>query len=610
MKKTGEQRFWRCRNFLAAALILLSVSAGSRNAKAQGAMNCHAMGTKEAVAPEKLLVPEKLTGIGNAHIAIKATPAAQMWFDQGLNLLHDFWDYESLRAFEQAVRVDPQCAMCYWGIYKAESFRHSTEKAFRAAALKKAVELKHRASKADKLYIEAAVAEDADEKKGNKKDDDSTSKEVEIYRKLVKENPKDLQARIFLAEALNDGYDEDDQPNSGMKETQKILQEVMKADPDNSAANHYWIHAVEPSQHPEQALHSAEVLGRLAPTSGHMVHMPGHIFYRTGDYASAERAFAASMAADESYMTAQNVAVDNDWNYVHNMMYAIANLMEAGKLQEAIALSGKLKGARGQFEDTLYPWSPRDGMARLDARLPVALRTADWAGALVMLKAGSEPVNLPNLAFLSQQLTEFATGMHALEAHDLKAAEDAAKRLDAELWRTSQRLKDEESKKPREKNKDAADAAKLIVMPDALAEPLMKNLSIMSLELRAGLLAEQKRIDEAKQLYAQAAREEKDLGYHEPPAYMRPVAESEASTMMAAGEWKAAKEAFQRALLERPKSGFPLYGIARADEAAGDEKSAAESYSQFLASWKAADSGLPQVGHAQAYVEKHRAAAE
>ena len=98
------------------------------------------------------------------------------------------------------------------------------------------------------------------------------------------------------------------------------------------------------------------------------------------------RGVAASMAADEGYMKAQNVAVDNDWNYVHNMMYAIANLMEAGKLEGAIAVSEKLKGARGQLEDTLYPWSPRDSMARLDARLPVALRTADWAGALAMLK--------------------------------------------------------------------------------------------------------------------------------------------------------------------------------------------------------------------------------
>ena len=83
-------------------------------------MTCHSMDTREEVPPEKLPPPQKLTGIGNAHIRITATPEAQMWFDQGLNLLHDFWDYESVRAFEQGVRVDPNCAMCYWGIYQAE----------------------------------------------------------------------------------------------------------------------------------------------------------------------------------------------------------------------------------------------------------------------------------------------------------------------------------------------------------------------------------------------------------------------------------------------------------------------------------------------------------
>jgi tetratricopeptide (TPR) repeat protein len=364
---------------------------------------------------------------------------------------------------------------------------------------------------------------------------------------------------------------------------------------------------VEPSFHPEQALHSAEILGRLAPTSGHMVHMPGHIFYRTGDYAHAEQAFAASMRADEQYMKTQNVNVDNDWNYVHNMMYAIANLMEAGKLDEAIVVSGKLKDARGQLQDTLYPWSPRDGMARLDARLPVALRTAHWAGALEMLKAsGAQGANLPNLAFFSRQLTEFATGMRALEAHDLKDAEKASLKLDAELWINSQRIKDEELEKSKDKKKDEDGAGTLKVMPDALAEPLMKNLSIMSLELRAGLLVEKKQLEEAKKLYAQAAREEKALGYHEPPAYMRPVAESEANAMMVAEEWGAAKEAYQRALLERPRSGFPLYGIARANEAAGDEKAATVSYAEFLKTWKTADAELPQVGHARAYVVAHR----
>src|SRR6202022_4613278 len=84
---------------------------------AQTAMSCHAMGaTQDEIAPEKLPAPQKLSGIGNAHIRITASPEAQMWFDQGLNLFHDFWDYESVRAFEHGVRVDAQCAMCYWGL--------------------------------------------------------------------------------------------------------------------------------------------------------------------------------------------------------------------------------------------------------------------------------------------------------------------------------------------------------------------------------------------------------------------------------------------------------------------------------------------------------------
>ncbi len=146
-------------------------------------------------------------------------------------------------------------------------------------------------------------------------------------RKLVKENPKDTQARIFLAVKI------------GGKEELEILESIFKEHPDDSAANHYYIHALEASPHPEQALHSAEILASLAPASGHMVHMPGHIFFRMGDYARAEQAFAASMQVDERYMRDQHVQPDNDWNYVHNLMYAIANLMEEGKLKEATALS-------------------------------------------------------------------------------------------------------------------------------------------------------------------------------------------------------------------------------------------------------------------------------
>src|SRR5271155_2974810 len=213
---------------------------------AQNPMACHPMETREELPPDKLLPPEKLTGIGNAHIQITATPEAQIWFDQGLNLLHDFWDYESVRAFEQAIRVDPNCAMCYWGVYRAELFTHRSAKYYGRQALAKAVALKKQVSEPERLYIEAA------EKSDKKKNSDAT---IKVYRKLVKKSPADLQARIFLAESVGDGYDDNGQPNRGQKEELSLLQSVLKDDPEHSDANHYWIHAVEASQHPEQAVH-------------------------------------------------------------------------------------------------------------------------------------------------------------------------------------------------------------------------------------------------------------------------------------------------------------------------------------------------------------------
>jgi hypothetical protein len=578
-----------------------------QRAAAQTGMSCHSMGAAlDETPPNKYPAPQKLGGIGNVHIKITATPEAQMWFDQGLNLFHDFWDYESVRAFEQAVRVDPNCAMCYWGLYQAETFRRSSSKQFADEALKKAVSLKGHASKAERLYIEASAAQEADAK--TKKDENAgQSKEVQVWRKLVKHSPKDTQARVFLAEALMDGYDDAGEPRAGQQEGLAILQSVLKDEPENSAANHYWIHAVEASPKPEQAVHSAEILGRLAPSSGHMVHMPGHIFYRMGDYARAQQAFAASTAADEGYMQEQQVQVDDDWNYVHNLMYSIANAMEEGRLAEATELSAKLKGARGKLEATLYPWSPRDGMARLEPRLPVALRTADWTQALQLLKASEPPAALPNLVFLARQLMEFAAGMQALEAHDVAKAEESALRLDAELWRISQRLKDEDAAKEKEKKKEKEDEdePKLKVMPDALPKPLVSNLSIMSLELRAGIRAATKQTEDAKKLFAQAAQEEKGLGYREPPGYIRPVAETEAASLMDAAAWADAKAAYQKALTERPKSGFPLYGIALSSERAGDASAAKAEYAEFVAAWKNADAQLPQLAHARAYLAEH-----
>jgi hypothetical protein len=603
-------------SFLILAGLALSVAmraGGQSCAMGSGAAMPPMDDMKPVPPPDQLPVPIKMTGIGNSHIAIKANAEAQEWFDQGLSLLHDFWDYESAKAFQEAIRKDPNCAMCYWGLAQAEKFRGGPGKEYAKQALAQAVKLEGKASKTDRLYIEAAVAE-SQEAEGDH------SGSVAAYRKLVAKEPHDIEARIFLAEAVGDGFDDNGEPNPGQKEKIASLEDVLKDAPNDSAANHYWIHAMEPGKHPERAIPSAALLASLAPASGHMVHMPGHIYYRVGDYASADRWFAASTEADERYMREQHVSVDDDWNYVHNLMYAIANVMEQGRLEDANALSDHLAQARGQVSESLYVWSARDQISRVSRRLPVALRIGDWSAVLAMLDQAQLATGdkTTNLRFLQSELRSFALGMQALERGDLAAAQAASAQMDAGLWREGADEKAAaDAKAAADKAKAEADKAKSSgaagngnaepakpvtdpINPDADSGPLVKTLSVASIELRAGVQLLQGDATQAKKLYDQAILTEKKLGYHEPPLYIRPVAETEAEALLRAKDYAGAKAAFQKALEERPNSGFELYGIARADELAGNAALVQTEYQAFLKAWPSADTNLPQIAHARA----------
>ena len=556
---------------------------------AQMDMRTHVMEMQDEIPPEKLPSAVRIAGIGNAHLEITAGPEAQIWFDQGLNLLRDYWDYESARAFEQGVRVNPECAMCFWGLYEAESFYHSTAKGLAGNALRRAAELKEHVSARERLYIDAALAR---EKAVHDPDPRPLyAEEQQLLQKLVKDYPEDVQARIFLAE-------------SGGEDSLAVLEGVLKDYPEDSTANHQYIHRLEASDHPEKAFHSAEILGRLAPGSGHMVHMPGHIFFRLGDYARAEKAFSDSLEVDERYMREQHVDPDNDWNYVHNLMYFVADVLEQGKLDQATRISRKIVSARGKLESTLYIYSARDSISRLNPRLPVALRTANFPSALKLLKTSTVLPGMPNLEFLRRCLGDFASGMISFNHGNLAASERMSERLDAELYRMSRERK-EPASMPLIPPSTAA--PKLAVMPDALLDPLLSTLSIMSLELRGSIVAAQGNIDDAKAVFARAATEEKALGYREPPIYIRPVGETEGAAMLRVRRWGDAKVAFEKALLERPHSGFALYGIAVANEQFGDSLAASKTYADFVVAWKGADAGLPQIVHARAYLKAHRA---
>lgn len=562
---------------------------------AQQSMGGMAMGDMQTIPrPADLPPAGHMDGIGNSHIAITATPEAQGWFDQGLSLMHDFWDYEAARAFEQGVRADPQCAMCYWGLFKIQGFRGNETRPYGLEALKQATALKKHVSKPEKLYIDAAEAE------AQSSGESTNQQAVALYRKLVALHPHDVESRIFLAESLGEGYDDQGNPKGTTQEKISILEAVLRDAPDDSAANHYWIHAMEPGNHPERALESAAKLARLAPNSGHMVHMPGHIYFRCGNYAEAEHWFAASTAVDEHYMQSQHVGPDDDWNYVHNLMYGIANLIEEGKLRDANALSDRLGHARGKLSATLYIWSTRDSLARISNRLPVALRMADWSAVLALLDSADkmpDSSRTVNLRFLAQGLRHYAEGMAALDHGDLTAAQSASDKLDAALWRSHVNM-DHHGMTPPDSKPDAMPnpgmSVREAVMPDGLSEPMVKSLAIASLELRAGVLLQQHKPEQAKLLYAAAARQERELGYREPPFLIRPVGETEGAALIAAHDYPAAEVAYKAALDERPLSGFGLFGLARAEQLAGDKAGAQRDFEAFLKAWKAADPSLPQ----------------
>jgi tetratricopeptide (TPR) repeat protein len=291
-------------------------------------------------------------------------------------------------------------------------------------------------------------------------------------------------------------------------------------------------------------------------------------------------------------------------------------------MEDVNALSDHLAAARGETSESLYIWSARDQIARVSRRLPVALRVGDWTAVLTMLDQAKfdDVEKTTNLRFLQSELRSFAVGMQALDNGDAAAAQSASAEMDAGLWRegadekaaTDMKADADKAKADADKAKGGADkaAGKAIaepakpaadqINPDAYSGPLVKALSVASIELRAGVRLLQGNSEQAKKLYDEAILAEKKLGYHEPPFYIRPVAETEGAALLRAKDYAGAKAAFQKALEERPKSGFELYGMARADELAGNAALAQTEYQAFLKAWPTADAKLPEVVHARA----------
>ena len=269
------------------------------------------------------------------------------------------------------------------------------------------------------------------------------------------------------------------------------------------------------------------------------------------------------MEADERYMREQHVSPDDDWNYVHNMMYAIANLMEQGKLsagQRALRSSGRC--ARPAHRHALYLECARsDGAPQ--PRLPVALRVADWDAVLTLLGQANlgEGEKTTNLRFLAAELSDYAAGMKALDANDVAAAEAASARMDAGLWRAERdqaaksdnaaddKKADTRPRPPSRRTRRIAHRAHRCRMPSPARWSSASAWRRWSCGRRGRCAGQARRGQEALRF---GGREEKKPGYHEPPFYIRPVGENEAAALIKAKDYAGAKIAYEAALAERP----------------------------------------------------------
>ncbi|GJL63924.1 MAG: hypothetical protein NPIRA04_25780 [Nitrospirales bacterium] len=272
-------------------------------------------------------------------------PTAQQYFDQGLILAYGFNHAEAMRSFREAVRLDPSCAMCYWG--KALVLGPNINAPMAEAAVpqayalaQKAVAQSGTATPKEQALIQAVAARYAEHVIADRSHLDQAY--ADAMRTVANQFPDDAVIGSLFAESLMDLHPWDFWTKEGeakpwTPEIIKTLEVVLGQNPTNPLANHLYIHMMEASPHPEKALPSAERLATLVPGSGHLVHMPGHIYLRIGRYRDAALANQQAVKVDQQYLNHSHAEGIYTSAYVpHNYHFLWAAAAKTG--QQTLAM--------------------------------------------------------------------------------------------------------------------------------------------------------------------------------------------------------------------------------------------------------------------------------
>ncbi len=529
---------------------------------------------KETKYINNLPAPVLSNGIGKSDLMIQTTSdSAQKYFSQGIALLHCFWDFEAYRAFREAIRHDSAAIMPYWGIVETIGhFRNEGFTADKAMALKKLKSLKFKANEHERLYVDGILLADSLKDEGEKAYDKKLETIVDKY-------PKDTDAKLILALRKMGGYDHEMNLNEGQLYSEYLLLDVLKTNPKHHAVQHYWIHLKE-NCCPEQAEEAADVLASLAPESGHIVHMPGHIYYKLGHFKKAHDAFVASLKVDSLYMKKQGILELDTWNYLHNISYLLASCSEDGRYREGLYYAEKIRNIpldtarRAEYNGTFFHFG-------ILAPAEMEMRYGFWDNALKAL----EGIQNPDSIFGKKEINErdalilYAGAMGALQKNDISAARARSVELDAFLYR------------------NANDTDKEAVFSKRAAD----YFNTMSSQVRGLLLAAEGKYADAVALLEDTQKKELKLGYSEPPVFPSPLWLSLANTHIREKKYDKALEAYEKMLKQRPGNARTYYGMANVYRLMGDRAKAAEFDLKFQEATKYGDPSVykktPLVGN-------------
>ena len=509
-----------------------------------------------------------MEGLSTLHHPVSTQNAeAQKFFDQGLRLVYAFNHEEAARSFHRAAELDPKLAMAFWGVALAVGPNYNLpvdpeREKLAVEACNKAHALASTATAIERDYINAMCARfSADPKPDYHQLDINYSKAM---ADLTHRYPDDLDAATLYADSLMNLrpwqlWNADGTPAEGTSQIVATLEGVLRRDPNHIGAMHLYIHAVEASPNPERALPYADRIATLAPAAGHLVHMPAHIYERTGNFDGARAQNVAAAKADEAYAAASgSQGMYMMMYYSHNLHFGAVSASMQGRCAEA-------KSQADRLADNLRPTAADRNMAGMvepfiGMQYAIAARCHRWDDLL----AASEPATQTN-ALKAYWL--YSRGL-ALAAHGkLDEAGALHKQLAAIEAATSR---------------------------DEIFMPPVQNHTAQIFHIAGDILAA--RIAAAKgdraaatKLLRDAVANQDQLLYNEPADWYYPARESLGGMLLQSGDAKAAEQVFREDLERNPRNPRSLFGLAESLTRQHREYEASWVKQQFDTAWQGAD---------------------